>query len=236
MIDAWFNSSSTGYLTAAQNCSDCYLRTLQTQLNSDFGYSDELADEFASLTSSCGKSNYPTTSPAPYILPGSPSATATAKAPCMIRGTIASSCIDPSPMTDTYWSGPFTASQTTRAQTASSASYEATPTSLPLAPGTSSNCSSYEEYLTPTRNRTINANSCYYIANFIGISPEQFVSYNPSLEYDPSEPAACVLEEGYRYCALSESSESTGTVSSSLPSNTDVSSFPTMTQSGMASH
>lgn len=153
----------------------------------------------------------------------------------MVKGTIASSCIDPSPMTDTYWSGPYTASETSSTQTASSATSGYTPTSLPLAPGTSDNCSSYEEYLTPTRNRTINANSCYYVANFIGISPEQFVSYNPSLEYDPDEPAACVLEQGYRYCADPESSEPTGTTSSSASSITGASPTPTPTQSGMTS-
>ena len=65
-IEAWFNDSSP---TAQQNCSDCYLGTLQTELNSFFGYDAELADEFSSLTQSCGASGYPTTSPAPYLLP-----------------------------------------------------------------------------------------------------------------------------------------------------------------------
>ncbi|KAJ5976984.1 hypothetical protein N7501_000326, partial [Penicillium viridicatum] len=64
-IEDWLNSS-TG-MTAAQNCSTCFLSTLQTELGSYFGYNDELAEEFPSLTSICSKTNYPVTSP-PVLL------------------------------------------------------------------------------------------------------------------------------------------------------------------------
>ncbi|CAI7601413.1 unnamed protein product [Penicillium discolor] len=65
-IENWLNSS-TG-MTAAQNCSTCFLGTLQTELGSYFGYDDELAEEFSSLTSSCSKTNYPVTSPPVYTV------------------------------------------------------------------------------------------------------------------------------------------------------------------------
>ncbi|KAJ5036790.1 hypothetical protein NUH16_004669 [Penicillium rubens] len=61
-------------MTAAQNCSTCFLSTLQTELNSYFGYDEELAEDFSSLTSSCSKTNYPFTSPSVYTVV--PSATA----------------------------------------------------------------------------------------------------------------------------------------------------------------
>lgn len=55
-------------LTAAQNCSDCMLGMMQTQLNSPFGYDDEFAADFNSTTKSCSASGYTFTSPLPYAL------------------------------------------------------------------------------------------------------------------------------------------------------------------------
>ncbi|KAE8306954.1 hypothetical protein BDV41DRAFT_585071 [Aspergillus transmontanensis] len=60
-IDSWLNSPSGR--TAEQNCSSCFLNTIQTELNSFFGYDEEMADIFPSLTSSCSATQYAITSP-----------------------------------------------------------------------------------------------------------------------------------------------------------------------------
>jgi hypothetical protein len=44
------------------------LGVMEIQLNSPFGYDDEFAADFDSITSSCGASGYAFTSPAPYAL------------------------------------------------------------------------------------------------------------------------------------------------------------------------
>lgn len=49
-------------------CHDCILGNIQTQLNSPLDFTEELAEDFASLTSSCGSTAYATTKPAPYAL------------------------------------------------------------------------------------------------------------------------------------------------------------------------
>jgi LysM domain len=61
----WLNQSS---LTTTQNCSDCMLGVIQMQLNSPFGYHPEFAADFKSLTSSCGATNYPFTTPTAYTI------------------------------------------------------------------------------------------------------------------------------------------------------------------------
>ncbi|CAI7636891.1 unnamed protein product [Penicillium crustosum] len=65
-IENWLDFS-TG-MTASQNCSTCFLGTLQIQLGSYFGYDDELDEEFSSLTSSCSKTKYSVTSPPVYTV------------------------------------------------------------------------------------------------------------------------------------------------------------------------
>ena len=55
-------------LTTAQNCSDCMLGIIQTQLNSPFGYHAEFAADFSSMTASCGAANYAFTSPTAYAV------------------------------------------------------------------------------------------------------------------------------------------------------------------------
>jgi hypothetical protein len=54
--------------TTAQNCSDCMLGVMQTNLNSPFAYSPDMAADFDALTSSCGNNNFPYTSPIEYAL------------------------------------------------------------------------------------------------------------------------------------------------------------------------
>lgn len=48
-VDSWGNRTSP---LANESCSDCVLGTLQTELNSPFGYSADLATNFTAMTSS----------------------------------------------------------------------------------------------------------------------------------------------------------------------------------------
>ncbi|KAL2859875.1 LysM peptidoglycan-binding domain-containing protein [Aspergillus lucknowensis] len=61
-------SSINGSFTPEQECSDCVLGHYQIDLNSPFGYSNNLAEKFSSLTSSCSETGYPYTSPTPIAL------------------------------------------------------------------------------------------------------------------------------------------------------------------------
>ena len=49
-------------------CHDCILGTQKTLLSSPFDFTEEFAKEFASLTSSCGSTQYGYTTPGPYAL------------------------------------------------------------------------------------------------------------------------------------------------------------------------
>jgi hypothetical protein len=107
--------------------------------------------------------------------------------------------------TDTAWT--FSTYTTTATQ----------PTSLPLAPGTWSNCSTYTQYYTRLRN-TSTVNMCYVVSTIYdgknGVLPRpwmripnrttvdilDFVSWNPSLSYDAANLGNCQLQPGYQYC------------------------------------
>ncbi|PYI36203.1 hypothetical protein BP00DRAFT_386649 [Aspergillus indologenus CBS 114.80] len=65
LIQSWANITKQ---SSNQSCSDCMLSMQQVMLESVIGYDDELAESFASTTSSCGNTNYPFTSPTPYAL------------------------------------------------------------------------------------------------------------------------------------------------------------------------
>ncbi|KAF2000149.1 carbohydrate-binding module family 50 protein [Amniculicola lignicola CBS 123094] len=54
--------------TKAANCSDCALGSMQTQLNSPFGFDAEFAQDFQALKSTCGSSGYSFTTPAAYAV------------------------------------------------------------------------------------------------------------------------------------------------------------------------
>lgn len=54
--------------TTAQNCSMCELGIQQIQLASPFGYSDDGAADFSSLTASCSASGYTYATPTAYAL------------------------------------------------------------------------------------------------------------------------------------------------------------------------
>ncbi|KAH8692485.1 hypothetical protein GQ44DRAFT_765329 [Phaeosphaeriaceae sp. PMI808] len=54
--------------TKEMECHDCILGTMQTQLKSPLDYTEEYAEDFASLTSSCGSTQYTLTTPTSYAL------------------------------------------------------------------------------------------------------------------------------------------------------------------------
>lgn len=68
VVSSWLNKSSSANWTSAQNCSDCELGVQKLQLGSPFGYDEEGAATFASLTSSCNAGGYTYATPAPYAL------------------------------------------------------------------------------------------------------------------------------------------------------------------------
>jgi LysM repeat protein len=65
----------------------------QVELNSPIGYDDDLAESFASTTSSCGNTNYPFTSPTPYAL-NATAATATPTTTGTAVPTATATCTD----------------------------------------------------------------------------------------------------------------------------------------------
>ncbi|KAL2854915.1 hypothetical protein BJY01DRAFT_257326 [Aspergillus pseudoustus] len=108
--------------------------------------------------------------------------------PCF-NHPIPASCLATGPFTTApYWEWPIYT--TTRTQT----------TSLPLASGSLENCAAYAYHITSRRNST-SMNSCYVVANFYDQDVHDFVLWNPSLSYNPDDPAACQLQPGYSYCA-----------------------------------
>lgn len=65
-------------LTSNQSCSECWLKSQALQLNSPFGYDENLATNFAALTSRCGVEEYAFASPTQYALNVSSTATSAA--------------------------------------------------------------------------------------------------------------------------------------------------------------
>ncbi|KAK3177856.1 hypothetical protein K4F52_009408 [Lecanicillium sp. MT-2017a] len=68
--------------TAADSCSDCSLKIVKAQLNSPFGYDDDFAEGFQSVTSKCGATGYAFTSPADYAISTKSSPAATQAPTC----------------------------------------------------------------------------------------------------------------------------------------------------------
>ncbi|KAH7073207.1 LysM domain-containing protein [Paraphoma chrysanthemicola] len=54
--------------TKAANCSDCSLGSMQTQLNSAFGFDEEFAEDFQAVKASCGSTGFAFTTPAAYAV------------------------------------------------------------------------------------------------------------------------------------------------------------------------
>ncbi|KAK4241774.1 hypothetical protein C8A03DRAFT_30079 [Achaetomium macrosporum] len=81
------------YNSNAEICSECNLKEMQYQLDSAFGWDDDLAQSFAALTQSCGATGYPVSSPTAIALNSSasaPTSTATAlpSATCVSTYTV----------------------------------------------------------------------------------------------------------------------------------------------------
>ncbi|KAF2009038.1 carbohydrate-binding module family 50 protein [Aaosphaeria arxii CBS 175.79] len=68
IVPSWSDQSSTENQTMAQNCSDCELGIQKLQLSSPFGYDDDGAETFSSLTSSCNAGGYTYATPATYAI------------------------------------------------------------------------------------------------------------------------------------------------------------------------
>ncbi|CAG8888612.1 unnamed protein product [Penicillium egyptiacum] len=139
---------------------------------------------------------------------------------CIHHGTVASSCLATTTLpTDTYWDFPSVMNATSTST--SMAAY----TTLSIASGTVSNCAQYEQYYDPGVNRSNTVNTCDYIAYFIGITVDELLQLNPSLTYNDSNPSACSLQKGYRYCSPT-------TIGVTHSASTGITT-PTPTQSGM---
>lgn len=65
LVSSWLSDTNW---TKEMDCHDCILGTMQTQLKSPLDYTEEYAEDFASLTSSCGSTQYAFTTAAPYAL------------------------------------------------------------------------------------------------------------------------------------------------------------------------
>ncbi|KAJ5745060.1 hypothetical protein N7520_010242 [Penicillium odoratum] len=143
--------------------------------------------------------------------------------PCITSVPLPSSCLATAvSTTDSDWTFPTYSTNATQ------------PTPLPLAPGTWSNCSTYTQYISPMRN-TSTINSCYVVASMYDVDVTDFVSWNPSLSYDPdaADPNDCQLKPGYQYClqltkntAIPTTTTATTTTSSTTTSGQATSTGP----------
>ncbi|KAI2720884.1 hypothetical protein CBS147332_4124 [Penicillium roqueforti] len=97
----------------------------------------------------------------------------------------------------------FPAVDTSIPTTTSDPGFIYTPTYLPTAPDTRTDCVRYVNY----DNSTYNLNSCKWIAWLNEVTTANFLSWNPSLNSDLS---ACAMQPGYSYCAILNSSYTTG--------------------------
>ncbi|KAL7950087.1 hypothetical protein V8C42DRAFT_189413 [Trichoderma barbatum] len=70
---------------------------------------------------------------------------------------------------------------------------------LPLAPGTADSCERYTQYV-KTTSKEKNINECVWVLLDNKLKMTQFLSWNPSLSFDYTNPSICVLLPGYRYC------------------------------------
>ncbi|RDW84131.1 uncharacterized protein DSM5745_04457 [Aspergillus mulundensis] len=160
----------------------------------------------------------------------------------MTRASLPESCLATSVMTDTeiwHFPKPTTANGST-SSTAASFTYPwpitVTSTPLPLAPGTHDNCDKYTEHMnSSTQAKTDSMNTCNFIAWFSGVPLDDLLSWNPSLTYDDSNPTACLLQPGYRYC-VHPAGSLTRTTSGSSSSEPTTSKTATVTSTSTPSH
>jgi hypothetical protein len=82
-------------------------------------------------------------------------------------------------------------------------------TDLPLASGTASNCYQYRNYESYDFNGaqangsvTQTVNTCGFVASDYGVTIDQLVQWNPSLDVSD-----CAFQPGYRYCTVQRQSD-----------------------------
>ncbi|KEY74070.1 hypothetical protein S7711_02659 [Stachybotrys chartarum IBT 7711] len=90
LVAEWRNETNA---TDSNDCHDCMLEPWRIQLESPLGYDDEFAEDFSSVTESCGASGYSYSTPTAYGTPVSPtnSETSTSTAeptPCATPYTV----------------------------------------------------------------------------------------------------------------------------------------------------
>ncbi|GMF89511.1 unnamed protein product [Aspergillus oryzae] len=79
ILGEWRNqTNATNDNSSAHDCSDCILGPFKIQLESPIGYDDEWAEDFISLTSSCGATGYTYVAPTGYALNSSITSSGTA--------------------------------------------------------------------------------------------------------------------------------------------------------------
>ncbi|KAH7179170.1 uncharacterized protein B0J16DRAFT_387001 [Fusarium flagelliforme] len=227
LIHMW--SDKNGGPTPKQSCSECMLRTFQVELNSPFGYDEEFAEYYSSLTSSCQVTDYPFTSPNVYFVEETATATQTQETTnaaestethseyrgdvdgCFMSFPVPASCYATSVKTvPGTWTFPSRASRPTQ---------QTEWRELPLAPGTPSDCAAYAPYidLPPKRGRKSVVNRCLVVANIFDENVTDFVSLNPSLSWNADDFTECELQKGYRYCIRKVRRMHTSTGSNGLP-------------------
>lgn len=94
----------------------------------------------------------------------------------------------------TVTSATFPSVDTSIPTTTSDPGYIYTPTYLPTAPGTLTDCAEYRDF-----DNTTFSNSCIYIAFAFHVTTDQLMEWNPSL---PTNVSACALQPGYSYCVV----------------------------------
>lgn len=100
----------------------------------------------------------------------------------------------------TVTSATFSSVDTSIPTTTSDPGYIYTPTYLPTAPGTLTDCADYRDY----GNSTF-ANSCRYLAFAYHVTTDQLMEWNPSLSTNVS---TCALQPGYSYCVVQSDNSS----------------------------
>ncbi|WXC55913.1 hypothetical protein SNK03_001857 [Fusarium graminearum] len=165
LIHQW--SDKDNGTSSDQSCSECMLRNFQVELNSPFGYDEEFASYYSSLTSSCQATQYPFTSPDVYFHTTTTTAesTATYYQPDLDKNRgDAHHCVMSFPMPASCYA--------TSAKTVPGTWEFPSPTAVqppkwtetPLAPGTDSDCAAYVNWVKPLRKGSA-VNRCFVVAD-----------------------------------------------------------------------
>lgn len=193
IVSSWMANGSP--YSSAQNCSSCELSIQKRQLESPFGYSDEAAEDFISLTSSCGATGYDFATPTAYALNATStgagsSATATASPSCSGFHTVEKdeSCVTISEANNVSTYGLIAANALDAACNSIS---EGKSLCLP------STCKTYQLGLT---------DSCDSLTRTLDITMAQLLAWNPMINTGCSNLASWI---GWYICARYDNSSQT---------------------------